>query len=72
MPIMYKISPGHAQLVVDKLIPNTIRPMDCIPISDNAARQVIDATTVFDAFMRVQKQARQYAGGIRADQRATF
>ncbi len=38
--------------------------MDFIPLSDNATRQVIDSTTLFDEFVRVQKQARQYAGGI--------
>ena len=38
--------------------------MDYIPLSDNAARQVIDSTTIFDECMRVQQQARQYAGGM--------
>jgi hypothetical protein len=38
--------------------------MDYLPLSDNAARQVIDSTTVFDEFGRVQAQARQYAGGM--------
>lgn len=38
--------------------------MDYLPLSDNAARQVIDSTTVFDEFARVQAQARQYAGGM--------
>lgn len=38
--------------------------MDYIPLSDNAARQVIDSTTVFDEFVRVQALARQYAGGM--------
>ncbi|MGH8858439.1 MAG: GSU2403 family nucleotidyltransferase fold protein [Polaromonas sp.] len=38
--------------------------MDYIPLSDNAARQVIDSTTIFDEFGRVQAQARQYAGGM--------
>lgn len=38
--------------------------MDYLPLSDNAARQVIDATTVFDEFLRVQALARQYAGGM--------
>jgi hypothetical protein len=38
--------------------------MDYLPLSDNAARQVIDSTTVFDEFVRVQAQARPYAGGM--------
>ena len=38
--------------------------MDYLPLSDNAARQVIDSTTVFGEFVRVQAQARQYAGGM--------
>ena len=38
--------------------------MDYLPLSDNAARQVIDSMTIFDEFARVQAQARQYAGGI--------
>lgn len=38
--------------------------MDYIPLTDNAARQVIDSTTIFDEFVRVQKQARQYGGGM--------
>lgn len=38
--------------------------MDYLPLPDNAARQVIDSTTVFDEFVRVQAQARQYAGGM--------
>jgi hypothetical protein len=38
--------------------------MDYIPLSDNAARQVIDSTTIFDEFGRVQALARQYAGGM--------
>jgi len=38
--------------------------MDYLPLSDNAARQVIDSTTVFDEFARVQAQARLYAGGM--------
>ncbi|MBK5205965.1 MAG: hypothetical protein JJD98_11325 [Polaromonas sp.] len=28
--------------------------MDYIPLSDNAARQVIDSTTIFDEFVRVK------------------
>ena len=38
--------------------------MDYLPLSDNAARQLIDSTTVFDEFMRVHTQARNYAGGM--------
>src|SRR4029078_12655636 len=38
--------------------------MDYFPLPDNAARQLIDSTTVFDEFMRVQAQARVYAGGM--------
>ncbi len=59
-----KKSPAMTQLAVNNLIPINIRPMDYIPLSDNTARQVIDSTTIFDEFRRVQKQARQYAGGM--------
>ena len=38
--------------------------MDYIPLSDNAARQVIDSMTIFDEFVRVKNQARPYAGGM--------
>lgn len=38
--------------------------MDYIPLPDNAARQAIDSTTVFNEFVRVQAQARPYAGGM--------
>ncbi len=38
--------------------------MDYLPLSDNAARQLIDSTTVFNEFTRVQDQARAYAGGM--------
>lgn len=38
--------------------------MDYLPLPDNAARQVIDSTTVFDELVRVQAQARPYAGGM--------
>lgn len=38
--------------------------MDYIPLSDNAARQVIDSTTIFDELRRTQAQARRYAGGM--------
>lgn len=38
--------------------------MDYLPLPDNAARQLIDSTTIFDEFTRVQAQARQVAGGM--------
>jgi hypothetical protein len=38
--------------------------MDYIALPDNAARQLIDSTTVFDEFRRVLAQARTYAGGM--------
>lgn len=38
--------------------------MDYLPIPDNAARQVIDAMTVFAEHRRVQAEAKKYAGGM--------
>ena len=38
--------------------------MDYLPLPDAAARQLIDSTTIFDEFVRVQAQARPYAGGM--------
>ena len=38
--------------------------MDFLPLPDNAARQIIDSSTVFDEFIRVKAQARPYAGGM--------
>ena len=38
--------------------------MNYIALSDNAARQVIDSTTVFDEVVRVKRQVRPYAGGM--------
>ena len=38
--------------------------MDYIPLPDNAARQVIDSTTVFTEHQRVKDQARRYAGSM--------
>ena len=38
--------------------------MDYLPLPDNAARQLIDAITVFDEFQRVQAQAQRFAGGM--------
>ena len=31
--------------------------MDYIPLSDNAARQIIDSATIFNEFVRVKAQA---------------
>ena len=38
--------------------------MDYLPISDNAARQVIDASTIFEEWRRADKEARPYVGGM--------
>lgn len=38
--------------------------MDYIPLSDNAARQVIDSSTIFEEFTRVQGLVKPYAGGM--------
>lgn len=38
--------------------------MNYLPLPDNAARQVIDATTVFTEFRRVKAQAQPYAGAM--------
>ena len=38
--------------------------MNYIPLSDNAARQVIDSSTIFDEFTRVEALARPYVGGM--------
>ncbi len=38
--------------------------MDYLPLSDNAARQVIDASTIFEEWRRVEKEARPYVGGM--------
>lgn len=38
--------------------------MHFLPIPDNAARQLIDAVTVFTEYSRVKKQARSYAGSM--------
>ena len=43
---------------------NNCTAMDYIPLSDHAARQVIDSSTIFDEFVRVQAQARPYVGGM--------
>ncbi|TFZ03406.1 GSU2403 family nucleotidyltransferase fold protein [Ramlibacter rhizophilus] len=38
--------------------------MDYLPLPDNAARQLIDSTAVFDEFRRVKAEAGKYAGGM--------
>lgn len=38
--------------------------MDFLPLPDNAARQLIDALTVFDEYRRVVARARSFAGGM--------
>ena len=38
--------------------------MDYIPLSDNAARQVVDSTTLFEEYHRVRAEARSYEGGM--------
>lgn len=38
--------------------------MDYIPLSDNAARQFIDSSTIFDEYMRVQTLVQPYSGGM--------
>jgi hypothetical protein len=38
--------------------------MDYIPLSDNAARQVVDSNTLFEEYHRVRTEARKYEGGM--------
>lgn len=38
--------------------------MDYFEISDNAARQIIDSSTIFEEFRKVERRARSYAGGM--------
>lgn len=38
--------------------------MDYIPLSDNAARQVVDSTTLFEEYQRVRAEARKVEGGM--------
>ncbi len=38
--------------------------MDCIALSDNAVRQAIDSTTIFEEYVRVQERAQHFAGGM--------
>jgi hypothetical protein len=47
-----------------KLIFENNTAMDYIPLSDNATRQVIDSSTIFDEFNRVALQTRRYSGGM--------
>lgn len=37
---------------------------DFIPLSDNAARQIMDSTTLFEEHRRVQAETRRYEGGM--------
>jgi hypothetical protein len=46
--------------------------MHYLPLSENAIRQVIDSTTVFTEFRRVQAQARPYAGTMYWKQEGTY
>ena len=38
--------------------------MNHLPISDNAARQIIDATTIWTEYLKALVSARPYAGGM--------
>src|SRR3990167_900491 len=38
--------------------------MAYLPLSDNAARQLIDASTIYEEFARVKDRAHTYAGGM--------
>lgn len=38
--------------------------MNYLPIGDNAARQLIDSTTIFDEFRRVESLSRKFTGGM--------
>ena len=38
--------------------------MNYLPISDNAARQIIDATTIWTEYLKARQSARPYAGGM--------
>ena len=38
--------------------------MNYLPVSDSAARQIIDASTIFEEWRKVMKEARPYAGGM--------
>lgn len=38
--------------------------MNYLPLSDNAARQLIDSTTIFDEWRRTQALARKFSGGM--------
>ena len=38
--------------------------MEYVPLSDNAARQVVDSTTLFEEYQRVRAEARKVEGGM--------
>ena len=38
--------------------------MDYLPISDNAARQIIDASTIWAEYLKALASAQPYAGGM--------
>jgi hypothetical protein len=38
--------------------------VDYLPLSDNAARQIIDSTTVYGEYCHARTEARKYAGGM--------
>ncbi|MBI1890737.1 MAG: hypothetical protein HYS18_08840 [Burkholderiales bacterium] len=38
--------------------------MDYIPLSDAAIRQIIDASTIYEEFVRVEKRTRDFSGGM--------
>lgn len=42
----------------------SIRPIDYLPLSDNAVRQLADARTIFNEYMRVRAVCARYAGGM--------
>ena len=45
--------------------------MNYLPLSDNAARQVLDAITVFTEFRRVKAQSQAYVGSMYWKRKAT-
>lgn len=40
------------------------RPIEYLPLAENAARQLIDSTTVFDEYTRVKSACQKYIGGM--------
>jgi hypothetical protein len=56
----------HCQpaLAASYSIPQKKRPMDCFPLPEHALLQLIDSTTIFNEFRRVQSQAREVTGGM--------